>query len=97
MMHVLQIEHAVRDFDTWKGAFDSDPVHREVSGVRRYQIVRRVDEPNYVAIDLAFETLAEAEAFKVAIEGMWRSPQALAALDGAPKARIVDVVEQRAY
>ena len=21
-MHVLQIEHPIRDFDTWKGAFD---------------------------------------------------------------------------
>ena len=96
-MHVLQIEHAVRDFDTWKAAFDRDPVHREASGVRRYEIFRPVDDPKYVAVDLEFETLAEAEAFKVALEGVWRSPQAAPALGGAPQARIVDIVERRDY
>ena len=25
-MAILQIQHAVRDFDRWKQAFDSDPV-----------------------------------------------------------------------
>ncbi len=96
-MHVVQIEHAVRDFDTWKAAFDSDPAHREASGVRRYQVLRPTDDPRYVAVDLEFESLAAAEAFKVALEGVWRSPQALAALGGAPKARIVDIVERRDY
>jgi len=96
-MHVVQIEHAVRDYDAWKAAFDSDPAHREAAGVRRYQVVRPVDDPNYVAVELAFETLAEAESFKGVLEGVWRSPQALAALGGAPKARIVDIVEQREY
>jgi len=96
-MHVVQIEHAVRDFDTWKAAFDSDPAHRRASGVRRYEVFRPVGDPRYVAVDLEFETLTEAEAFKAALEGVWRSPQALAALGGAPKARIVDVVERHDY
>jgi hypothetical protein len=96
-MHVVQIEHAVRDFETWKAAFDSDPAHREASGVRRYQVLRPTDDPRYVAVDLEFDTLAAAEAFKVALEGVWRSPQALAALGGTPKARIVDIVERRDY
>jgi hypothetical protein len=94
---ILQIEHAVRDFETWKAAFDSDPARREVGGVRRYEIYRPVDDPNYIAVDLAFDTLAEAKAFKVGLEAMWRSPQAAAALGGTPKARIVDVVEHRIY
>lgn len=96
-MAVVQIEHPVRDFQTWKAAFDSDPAHREASGVRRYQVFRPVDDPNFVAVDLEFDTLDEAEAFKVAIEAVWGSPQALAALAGAPRARVVDVVERRAY
>lgn len=96
-MAVVQIEHPVRDFETWKAAFDSDPAHREASGVRRYQVFRPVDDPNFVAVDLEFDTLDEAEAFKVAIEGVWGSPQALAALAGSPRARVVDVVERRAY
>lgn len=96
-MAVVQIEHPVRDFATWKAAFDSDPAHREASGVRRYQVFRPVDDPNFVAIDLEFDTLDEAETFKLALEGVWRSPQAKAALAGQPRARVVDVVESRAY
>jgi hypothetical protein len=97
MMHVLQIEHAVQDYDRWKAAFDGDPAFREAGGVRRYLVFRPVDDPRYVAVDLEFDTLAEAESFKVALEGVWQSPQALAALGGAPKARIVDIVARHDY
>jgi len=34
-MHILRIEHPVPNFDAWKKAFDSDPLGREQSGVRR--------------------------------------------------------------
>ena len=47
---ILQIEHGVRDFDAWKQAFDSDPVGREQGGVRRYRVLRRTDDPNYVIV-----------------------------------------------
>jgi hypothetical protein len=96
-MHVVQIEHPIRDFDTWKRAFDSDPAHREESGVRRYNVYRPIDDPNYIAVDLEFATRAEADAFKTAIERVWRSPQAAPALGGTPRARVVDVVESRSY
>jgi hypothetical protein len=96
-MAVVQIEHPVRDYAAWKAAFDSDPVHREASGVRRYQVFRPIDDPNYIAVDLEFETVPEAEAFKLAIEALWQTPPAQAALAGAPRARVVDVVETAAY
>lgn len=96
-MPVVQIEHPVRDFETWKAAFDRDPVGRQASGVRRYQVFRPVDDPHYVAVDLEFDGAAEAEAFKQALEGLWRSPQGAAALGGTPRARIVESVETRAY
>jgi hypothetical protein len=35
---ILQIEHPVPNFEGWKAAFDSDPIGRERSGVRRYRI-----------------------------------------------------------
>ncbi len=47
-MHILRIEHQVPDYDAWKEAFDSDPIGRERSGVRRYHILRATDDPNYV-------------------------------------------------
>ncbi len=96
-MPVVQIEHPIRDFSTWKAAFDRDPAHREASGVRRYQIYRLIDDPDYIAVDLEFDDQARAEAFKAALEEVWRSPQAALALGGSPRARIVDVVEERAY
>jgi hypothetical protein len=59
---VLRIEHPVGDFSAWKQAFDSDPVGRERSGVRRYRVLRSVDDPNYVMIDLKFNTSEQARA-----------------------------------
>jgi hypothetical protein len=91
---ILQIEHPVRDYDTWKAAFDSDPAGRSMGGVRRYEICRPVEDPTYVAVDLVFDNRDEAEAFKLGLEAVWRSPQAGRALGGAPKARIVDMVER---
>ena len=96
-MSIVQIEHPIRDFETWKAAFDRDPAQREASGVRRYQIYRPTDDPNYIAVDLEFDGQDEAEAFKLALEAIWRSPQAAPALGGTPRARIVDVVETREY
>ena len=73
-MIILHIEHPIRDFDTWKKAFESDPAGRERSGVRCYQILRPVDDPNYVMINLYFESAAAAENFLAA------PPSAVAAL-----------------
>lgn len=96
-MPVLQIEHPVRDFETWKAAFDRDPARRETGGVRSYKIYRPVDDPRYIGVDLEFDSRDEAEAFKLGLEELWRSPQAASALGGTPRARIVDIVEGRQY
>jgi hypothetical protein len=90
-MRILRIEHAVADFETWKRAFDSDPVGREQGGVRRYRILRQVDEPNYVMIDLEFERLGEAENFLAALRDLWGRVDVMR----NPKARIVEMVESR--
>jgi hypothetical protein len=92
-MAVVQLEHGVRDFSMWKAAFDRDPLDRKGSGVRSHRIYRPVDDPNFVAVDLEFGTREEAESFKRALEGLWRSPLAAPALAGVPKVRIVETVE----
>jgi hypothetical protein len=94
---VVQLEHPVRDYETWKAAFDRDPVRREASGVRRYEVYRPVSDPNFIAVDLEFDSRGEAEAFKLALEELWRSPQAAPALGGTPRVRVVDIVEAREY
>jgi len=96
-MTTLHIEHAIRDFDTWKKAFESDPAGRERSGVRRYQILRPVDDPNYVMIDLDFESAATAETFLATMREVWQSAAAAPALAGSPQTRIVEVVERKEY
>jgi len=93
---ILQIEHAVRDFDAWKQAFDSDPVGREQGGVRRYRVLRPIDDPNYIVVDLEFDTPGEAEAFREALRGLWRRVEA-AGLVESPQARIVEEVERKEY
>jgi hypothetical protein len=94
-MFVLRIEHAVPDWNGWKKAFDSDPVGRQKSGVRRYRILRPMDDPNYVLIDLDFDTAAEAEALLAAMRRVWGRVQGTVMRD--PQARIVESVEQREY
>ena len=96
-MPIVQIEHPVRDFATWKAAFDRDPVDREGSGVRSYRIYRPTDDPAFIAVDLEFDDHSRAAAFKRSLEALWRSPEAAPALGGTPRARIVDVVETGAY
>jgi hypothetical protein len=88
-MATLQVEHPISDFDVWKKAFDADPVSRKESGVRRYRVFRPLDDPCYVKIDLDFDSLDEAEAFRTALQGLWSSGRAAPALAGTPQTRIV--------
>ena len=54
-MYVLQIEHPIRDFETWKAAFDRFSDKRRHSGVRRHQIFQPANDENYVVLDLEFD------------------------------------------
>jgi hypothetical protein len=94
-MYVLRIEHPVPDFDGWKKAFDSDPVGREKSGVRRYRVLRPIDDRHYVMIDLEFDTAARAEALLAAMRVVWGRVQGQ--IMTSPQARIVEAVETREY
>jgi len=92
-MTILHIEHATKDFDTWKAAFDRDPAERARSGVRRYVISRPVDQPLYVLIDLEFDDRKRASAFLEAMEAIWQTPRATAVLGGAIQTRLLEQVE----
>jgi len=92
----LRIEHRVADFDGWKAAFDGDPVGRERSGVRRYQILRSIDDPDLVMIDLEFDTIEEAEGLLAAMGEVWKVVEP-AGLVAGPRAQIVETVETKEY
>ena len=94
-MYLLRIEHPVPDFKGWKQAFDSDPVGRQKSGVRRYRIMRAVDDARHVLIDLEFDTSAQAEALLAAMRRVWG--QVDGKIISGPVARIVEEVETKVY
>jgi hypothetical protein len=94
-MVVLRIEHAVPDYDAWKVAFDSDPAGRERSGVRRYRILRMLNDPNRVLIDLELDTAREAEALMTVLGRVWGG--VAANIVSNPQANIAEVVESREY
>lgn len=91
-MPTLRIEHSVPDYDGWKRAFDDDPADRKGHGVRRYEVFRSVEDPNYVMIDLEFETQREAEDLLETMRGIWAGPGE--AVMRNPQARIVETVER---
>lgn len=94
-MIILQIEHAVPSFEGWKQAFDSDPVGRERSGVRRYRVLRPIDDPNFAIIELEFDTVAEAEGLLAAMRVVWGRVQG--SIIESPQSRIVEIVETKEY
>ena len=92
-MYILRIEHPVPDYDAWKAAFDSDPIGRERSGVRRYRIMRPTDDPSHVMLDLEFDSLGEAEAVRAALE----DPTSPLEVTHGLRVRIIEVVETKEY
>ena len=91
-MVILRIEHCVPNYEGWKRAFDSDPADRKGSGVRRYQILRCLDDPNDVMIDLEFDTKPEAEALLNTMRRVWERVEGTIMWN--PQAWIIEVAER---
>jgi hypothetical protein len=90
-MPLLRIQHSVPNFDAWKRAFDSDPVNRKASGVRRYHVHRSIADPNFVMIDLEIDSVAEAERLLENLRRLWTGPGG--AVTRNPEAWIFETVE----
>jgi hypothetical protein len=91
----VQIEHPIRDFARWRAAFDRDPAGRRSAGVRRYRVYRPLGDPNYVLVDLDFDTSDAAERFVATMRRIWQ--QVDGTLIEGPRARIVECVEEHQY
>jgi hypothetical protein len=92
-MVLLRIQHSVPNFESWKRAFESDPMDRKAAGVRRYHIYRSVADPNFVMIDLEFESVAAAERLLERLRQLWAG--AGGAVMRNPEASIVETVDSR--
>jgi len=95
-VYILRIEHPVPSYEEWKTAFDNDPLGREKSGVKSHRVLRALDNPNFVLIDLEFEAAGQAQAMHEALNQLWSRAQG-EGLIGGPQARIVELVESRGY
>jgi hypothetical protein len=90
-MPTLRIAHNVPDFERWKQAFDKDPMDRKGSGVGRYQVSRSITDPNFVMIDLEFDSVPDAERMLERLRGLWAGPGG--AVMRNPVAWIIDPLE----
>ena len=90
-MFILRVEHTVQNYEGWKKAFDSDPIGRNKSDVRRYRVMRSTDDPNYVLIDLEFTNVLAAVAAHDALLKLWGNVDVVK----NPKARVVEVLEAK--
>ena len=61
--------------------------------MRRYRVLRATDDPNYVMVDLEFDSLSEAEAVQGALHELWSRVDVM----HSPQARIVEAVELKEY
>jgi hypothetical protein len=76
--------------------FDSDPIGRQKSGVRRYSVSRSTDDPNYVMIDLEFDDSRDAENFRAALRKLWGSEESQKVMKD-PQLRIAELVDTTEY
>ncbi len=93
-MATLHIEHQISDFDTWVAAFDRFAEARSRAGVRSQRVQRPVDDPEYVVVDLDFDTTEAAEAFLTFLTStVWASTDNSPALVGTPLTRIMTTTQ----
>lgn len=89
-MTTLHIEHAISDFGTWSAAFARFAEARATFGVRAQRVQQPIDDPQYVVIDLDFDTPDEASRFLGFLRAeVWSSEGNAPALVGAPQAKIL--------
>jgi hypothetical protein len=88
-MTSLHCFHTVRDFDEWLATFDTFDEFRSKGGVTALTVRRGVDDPNFVIVDLGFDTTAQAKSFLERLENeIWpNSPH----VTGRPTSRLLEV------
>ena len=92
-MTTLRIEHAITDYQLWRKAFDGFAEARAQAGVRSFAIRLPVDDPQYLMLDLEFDSPGQAQTFADFLrQHVWSSPASSPGLAGAPQTRILDLL-----
>jgi hypothetical protein len=89
-MATLHIEHGIKDFATWKAAFDRFADKRTEAGVTGQRIYQPLDDSRHVVVQLDFPGVDQARAFLSFLEQrVWSTPANSPGLDGRPTARVL--------
>ncbi len=89
-MITLQIEHRISDYPTWRRAFARFGDARDRAGVIADRVRHPVDDPHLLMIELDFDTVERAAAFRdFLITEVWSTPSNAPALVGAPRTRLL--------
>jgi hypothetical protein len=92
-MTTLRIEHAITDYQLWRKAFDGFAEARAQAGVRSFAIRLPADDPQYLMLDLEFDSAGPAQAFAdFLMQHVWSSPASSPGLAGLPQTRILDLL-----
>ena len=92
-MTTLRIEHAITDYQLWRKAFDGFAEARAQAGVRSFAIRLPVDDPQYLMLDLEFDSAGPAQTFAdFLMQHVWSSPASSPGLAGPPQTRILDLL-----
>lgn len=95
-MTTLHIEHPITDLNLWLEAFDRFAEAREKAGVRAQRILHPVDDPNYIFLDLDFNTTEEARRFLAFLQSnVWSSTDNAPALAGTPQTKLLQAPAAR--
>ena len=89
-MTSLHIEDRVNDLEPWLETFRSFDDFRAEGGVKTVRVRHGVDDPNFVAVDLEFESVEQARAFLGQLEmTIWpNSPH----FEGVPTTQILETI-----
>jgi hypothetical protein len=96
-MNSLLIRNTVRDYDSWKAAFDKYERFREEHGVRSYRVLRRPDDERDVQVILDFDSSEDAAEFGVQLQKIWRTPQSRQQLLEHEEPVLLEVVGRQSW
>jgi hypothetical protein len=98
MTTLLRVEHPVIDFNAWRSSFERYDDLRQQHGVHQYTILRPVDDPHYVVIDVELGSRTHAEMLLAALQRVWGDVAGkVLPTDVRPRARILDRVGVKRY
>lgn len=84
--------HAITDISSWLEAFAQFAAVRKAAGVTEEHIWQPVEDPQYVVVDLKFETTTAAAAFRSFLyERVWSAEPSV--MVGSPSAVVLTEAE----